>query len=188
MFRKPLIVLVALAALVAVPSAASSSSLRGVVVKVDSAASLLAVARENGQVELLRTRAAAAAHVGQRVQAETRRLRGGERAVERLRLLGDASQARLKGVVRAVSGQAFELDAGQVVLRVGLGTRAAPHLGARVDMIVVFAGGALVLSRMNEIELEDEDELEDVCEDDHDDDEDGGRNRGPGAGGGSGRG
>jgi uncharacterized membrane protein YgcG len=203
MNRKLLLALVvSLVALVVVPGAASSSRLRGVVVKVDRAASTLAVARENGRVVVVKTSLASSATLGLRVDVHH----------GRIATLGHATSTRLRGVVARVSGTTVELAANGVHLDLDRGTVTRRlSLRARVDLVVLI-GDHLTIARVREVEIENDEDVDEHAveiEDDDDrpaaDDQHGGRgddgrddgdrggNRGPGggsggdSGGGSGR-
>jgi hypothetical protein len=131
------------------------------------------------------------------VQIDGRREQDGALVPDRTRLLGDARSTRLRGTVHAASGGSITLAAGGVLLSIDLATHEPLSVGARVDLAVGFAGRQLVLARVDEVEIEQEEADDDddgVVEHEHEDqgDDHGGGDdhsgRGGGADGGGGRG
>jgi len=139
---KRLAVLSFAAAALVVPSGALAS---GVVVKVQRAAHLVAVAQPTKQVRLVHTALAAKLHVGQRVALTARTLRNGTLAASRVRVLGRVRTAQFRGLLLARDSRRFVVSAGGAVIAVRHGADdRAPKPGTTVDVTVtVGAAGDL---------------------------------------------
>lgn len=147
MLKKALL-LAALAA-VAVPGTAAARS--GVVVKVDRASALTAVAGAHGSVALVH--GSATAKLGQKVSFRARTLRNGTLATTGFQVVGRAKRVHVRGVVLAHRTGAYLLSAQGAVLRIGLHAGArrtqsardsgAPPVGSSVDVTVSVAGDEL---------------------------------------------
>ena len=118
--------LVAVAALAA-PGTAAAARERGVVVKVDRQAHLVAVAERGGSVVRVHTPRALAKpfRIGQRLSFAARQLRNGTVAGSAFRVAGRASRLTIHGTVRAFNSrkQTITLSAGGATLRMKLAAR-----------------------------------------------------------------
>ncbi|MFL5954058.1 MAG: hypothetical protein ACJ76I_08120 [Gaiellaceae bacterium] len=135
--KRLLISLVAVAALAA-PSAALAG---GVVLKVQRASHLVAVAQAGKKVELVHTAAAARLHVGQRVALSARTLRNGTLAARAIRVVGRAHTVRFRGLLLAKSRTRLVVSAAGAVISLHRGGRttasagdSGPTPGATVDV------------------------------------------------------
>ncbi|HEX4525438.1 MAG TPA: hypothetical protein VH108_01700 [Gaiellaceae bacterium] len=115
---KRLIVLLAATAALLAPSAALAS---GVVLKVQRANHLVAIARTPSSVALVHT----SAHlvVGQRVALQARKLHNGTLAASSIKVLGRAHKVTFRGLLLAKSGSRFVISAGGAVIAVHRGGR-----------------------------------------------------------------
>ena len=133
------LVLVALAAAaLLVPSTALAS---GVVLKVQKATHLVAVARTGKAVVLVHSSAATRLHVGQRVALSGRTLRNGTLAASSVRVVGRAHTVRFRGLLLAKSRARLVVSAGGAVISVKRGARttssardSGPQVGTVVDV------------------------------------------------------
>ena len=120
---KKLSLLVAVAALAA-PGTAAAAHERGVVVKVDRQAHLVAVAERGGSVVRVHTPRALSKpfRIGQRLSFAARQLRNGTVAGSAFRVAGRASRLTIHGTVRAFNSrkQTITLSAGGATLRMKL--------------------------------------------------------------------
>src|SRR5947199_4530601 len=91
---KRLAVLLIVAAALLAPSAAFAS---GVVLKVQRATHLVAVARANHKVALVHTNAASRLNVGERVNMTARTLANGTLAASTMKVVGHADKVRFNG-------------------------------------------------------------------------------------------
>ena len=130
---KKLLLPVAVAALAA-PSTAAATRQRGIVVKVDVNAHVVAVAQKAGHVVRVHApatrfdRIGTRFHVGQRLSFTARKLRNGTLAGSDFRVRGHASRVRVHGIVRAYDARSrrITLATGGTLLRMHLarpGTR-----------------------------------------------------------------
>ena len=123
---KKLSLLVAVAALAA-PGTAAAARERGVVVKVDRQAHLVAVAERGGSVVRVHTPRALSKpfRIGQRLSFAARQLRNGTVAGSAFRVAGRASRLTIHGTVRAFNSrkQTITLSAGGATLRMKLAAR-----------------------------------------------------------------
>jgi uncharacterized membrane protein YgcG len=134
---KRLILLAVTAAAFLAPSAALAS---GVVLKVQPARHLVAVARTPTRVALVHTNARL--HVGQRVALQARTLRNGTLAASRVTVLGRARTVKFRGLVLARSATRLVVSANGAVIALHRGARSTssardddgPRLGSTVDV------------------------------------------------------
>jgi uncharacterized membrane protein YgcG len=133
---KRLILLSVAAAAFLAPSAALAS---GVVLKVQPARHLVAVARTPTRVALVHT--TARLHVGQRVALTARKLRNGTLAASRVRVVGRARTVKFRGLVLARTTSRLVLSANGAVIAVHRGSRSTssarddePRVGSTVDV------------------------------------------------------
>lgn len=133
---KRLILLSAAAAAFLAPSAALAS---GVVLKVQPARHLVAVARTPTRVALVHT--TARLRVGQRVALTARKLRNGTLAASRIRVVGRARTVKFRGLVLARSTSRLVVSANGAVIGVHRGSRSTssarddePRIGSTVDV------------------------------------------------------
>lgn len=142
MLKKTLIVAAVAAA--AVPGTAAAQ--RGVVVKVDRASALTAVAGARGSVALVHTKARV--HVGQRVSYRGRALRNGTFAGTAVKVVGRAKSVRVTGIVLAHRRGGYLLSAHGAVLRVNAHARRTtasasdsglPKVGSEVSVTATFS-------------------------------------------------
>src|SRR5882672_8798479 len=117
---KRLIVLVVAAAALLVPSAAFAS---GVVLKVQPASHLVAVASSRTHVALVHTADASKLHVGQRVTVSSRKLGNGTLRASTIRVVGRAHVVRFRGLLLAKSSSRFVVSAGGAVVTLHRGSR-----------------------------------------------------------------
>ena len=115
---KRLIVLLVATTALLVPSAALASD---VVLKVQRATHLVAVARTPSSVVLVHTSAKLA--VGQRVGLRARALRNGTLAASSIKVLGRAHKVRFRGLLLSKSGSKLMVSAGGAVITVNRGGR-----------------------------------------------------------------
>jgi uncharacterized membrane protein YgcG len=115
---KRLIVLLAVASTLLAPSAALAS---GVVLKVQKATHLVAIARSPSSVALVHTSARLA--VGQRVNLRARRLSNGTLAASSVRVVGRARKVTFRGLLLAKSGSKLVVSAGGAVIALNRGGR-----------------------------------------------------------------
>lgn len=130
MKRCVLAILVVLA--LAAPAGALAS---GVVLKVQPARHLIAVARTPTSVKLVHTAAAPRLHVGQRVELHARMLRNGTLAASKVEIRGRARSVRFRGLLLSVApaGRAIVSAGGAaIVLKGHSPTTVAP--GSIVDV------------------------------------------------------
>jgi hypothetical protein len=135
---KRLIMLVAVTAALAGPSSAFAS---GVVLKVQRATHLVAVARTPTHVALVHTAAVSRLHVGQRVALTARTLRNGTLAASSVRVVGRAHAVRFRGLLLAKSRTRLVISAGGAVVSVARASRttasardSGPVTGTQVDV------------------------------------------------------
>lgn len=166
--RKLVLPLLAAAALAA-PALASAAPATGVVLKVDRKAGRIAVADAAGKVSLVHLRAGVAVKVGRRVRLDLRGLRNGTFAASRVRVLGVARTAHVRGYVVAVHARrSFTLAAQGAVLTLHRGSTPAarghalrtiqartdggPAVGSQVDATVTAgADGRLDATQVTEV-------------------------------------
>ncbi len=115
---KRLIVLLATTAALLAPSAALASN---VVLKVQRANHLVAVARTPSSVALVHTSARLA--VGQRVALQTRKLRNGTFAASSIKVLGRTGKVTFRGLLLSKSGTKLVVSAGGAVIALHRGGR-----------------------------------------------------------------
>ena len=115
--KRLIVLLIATAALLA-PSAALAS---GIVLKVQRATHLVAVARTPSSVALVHTSAKLA--VGQRVALNARTLRNGTLAASSVKVLGRARKVSFRGLLLSKSGSKLIVSAGGAVIAVNRGGR-----------------------------------------------------------------
>ena len=136
---KRLVVLVVAATALLVPSAALAS---GVVLKVQRATHLVAVARTKTSVALVHTNAASRLHVGQRVAMSAKTLRNGTLAASQLRVVGRSRTVRFRGLLLQKTRSKLVVSAGGAVITLRRGGRATasaaddhgPKPGTTVDV------------------------------------------------------
>lgn len=116
---KRLIILFVTAAALLAPSAALAS---GVVLKVQPASHLAAIAQTQTRVALVHTSAKLA--VGQRVAMSARTLRNGTLAASSVKVLGRAHAVKFRGLLLARSGSKLVVSAGGAVITLHRGGRA----------------------------------------------------------------
>ena len=119
--KRVLVVAIALAGLMALPSAAAAVSWKGTVVAKDRARDAVVTVSANGVARTLRTRPAQLRklRVGQRVKVQAKRRADGTFAAKRLRVLGRTGNVRVRAVVvRSEKGRVL-LSAGGSVFAVG---------------------------------------------------------------------
>lgn len=119
--KRLLIVAIAATAFV-VPSTALAS---GVVLKVDRAAHLVAVAQTKTKVALVHTTAAAKLHVGQRVAMKARALRNGTYSSSSVRVVGHASRVTFRGLLLKKTSTRYVVSAGGAVIALRRGRTTA---------------------------------------------------------------
>lgn len=117
--KRLIVLLVATAALLA-PSAALAS---GVVLKVQRATHLVAVARTPSSVALVHTSAKLA--VGQRVALQARTLHNGTLAASSVKVLGRAHKVTFRGLLLAKTGSKLVVSAGGAVITLHRGRTTA---------------------------------------------------------------
>ena len=117
---KRLIVFLAVAAALLAPSAALAS---GVVLKVQKASHLVAVARTPSNVVLVHTSARLV--VGQRVALQARKLHNGTLAASSIKVLGRAHRVTFRGLVLSRSGGRLMVSAGGAVIALNRGRTTA---------------------------------------------------------------
>jgi uncharacterized membrane protein YgcG len=135
------------AALVA-PAGALAS---GVVLKVQPARHLIAVARTSSSVALVHTTSASRLRVGQRVELKAHSLRNGTLAASGVTVLGRVHKVHFRGIVLGRSHGKLAVSAGGAVIMVRLSTRStasardsSPPMGSQVGVTAtVGAGGEL---------------------------------------------
>lgn len=137
--KKSLLVLPVLAALAA-PGVASAA--RGVVVKVDRASKVAAVAQTRGQVALVHAGNLAGAKVGSRVSFTGRTLANGTLATSSVRVLGHAKRVHVRGVVVARRHNGFVLSAHGALLKITK-ARAARSTASANDTTVPPVGSSV---------------------------------------------
>jgi len=115
---KRLMIMLAAAAVLAVPSTALAS---GVVLKVQPRSHLVAVTRTPTRVALVHTTARLS--VGQRIAVQARTLRNGTLAASSVKVLGRAHVVRFRGLVLASSRGRLVVSAGGAVITMHRGTR-----------------------------------------------------------------
>lgn len=115
---KRLIVLLVTAVALLAPSAALAS---GVVLKVQRATHLVAVARTPSSVALVHTSARLA--VGQRIAFQGRTLRNGTMAASSIQVLGRAQKVTFRGLVLSRSSSRLLVSAGGAVIALHRGAR-----------------------------------------------------------------
>lgn len=157
MQRRTAALVVAAASLV-LPGSALAAQKRGTVVKVDRPARLVAVAGASGHVALVHATAAQKFRLGQRVAFSARKLRNGSFAGSRVRVLGVARRAHVRGVVLARSSRSFALSAHGAVLRIharagvrhpaGAG-ESGPPVGSSVDVSVELGENGLTADKVD---------------------------------------
>lgn len=135
---KRLVLAALVAAALLVPSTALAS---GVVLKVQKATHLVAVARTSTHVTLVHSAAASKLRVGQRVALTGRTLRNGTLAASSLRVVGHARTVHFRGLLLAKSHSRLVVSAGGAVISVRRGARttssardSAPPTGTVVDV------------------------------------------------------
>jgi hypothetical protein len=122
---------IAVAALAA-PAGALAS---GVVLKVQRATHLVAVAQSNTKVALVHTGAAARLHVGQRVAVTGRTLANGTVAAARVRVVGHTHVVRFRGLLLAKDRGHMVVSAGGAAIAVDVSPDDhAPKPGTTVDV------------------------------------------------------
>ncbi|HST16599.1 MAG TPA: hypothetical protein VLK36_02950 [Gaiellaceae bacterium] len=127
-----------LAALAVVALAAPAGALAsGVVLKVQPARHMIAVARTPTSVQLVHTNAARRLHVGQRVDLHARTLRDGTLAASRVEIRGHAESVRFRAQVVSVTPDRLVVSAGGAVIVLDGHSPAALAPGSTVDVIAV---------------------------------------------------
>jgi hypothetical protein len=153
----------AVAAALALPGIASAGIARGVVVKIDRAPALVAVAQANGRVSLLHVRAGKNLHVGSRIAFTARVRRDGTLATTGVRVVGRAGATRVRGIVLAWRQRTLVISARGAILRVkaakgvrGLASAAsrAPKVGAEVQVRLDLRQGALTARGVSVVNAE----------------------------------
>jgi hypothetical protein len=123
----------------------------GVVLKVQPARHLVAVARTPSNVAIVHTAAASRLHVGQRVDVKARSLRNGTLEASTVTVIGHTRKVSFHGVVLARSHGKLAVSAGGAVITVRMGSRStasardsSPATGSQVGVTAtVGAGGEL---------------------------------------------
>lgn len=130
-------------AAVAVPGTAAARD--GVVVKVDRAHALTAVAGAHGSVALVHANASAG--IGARVRFQARTLGNGTLAAPALRVVGSAKRVHVRGVVLAHRAGGYVLSAHGAVLPIRVLQTAkdsgTPTVGSSVDVTATIADDQL---------------------------------------------
>lgn len=154
-----LVAVAVVAVVVALPATAGAATVTGTVVAKDVKRGTLATAGRGGAVTTLRTRAVRRYRVGQRVVASAAARGDGTYAASRIRSVGRAKRARVRGaVVRAARG-GYLVSAGSSTFAISRRTRmavaAAAASGPRPGDVVVadvkLADGALTAERLREV-------------------------------------
>lgn len=142
---KRLVLLVLAAGALLVPSAALAS---GVVIKVQRASHLVAVAQSKTKVSLVHTSSAAKLHVGQRVSMTARKLRNGTFSASNMRVVGRTHVVRFRGLLLAKSSGRYVVSAGGAVIALKRGGRTTasaadggPAPGTTVDVTATVGTG-----------------------------------------------
>ena len=135
---KRLVLLAVAAAVLLVPSTALAS---GVVLKVQKATHLVAVAQSPTRVALVHTTAATRLHVGQRVALSGRTLKNGTLAASGVRVVGRAHSVRFRALVLKRTSGRLVVSANGAVISLKRGGRAlssardsGPQPGVTVDV------------------------------------------------------
>src|SRR5438067_9710153 len=135
--KRPILLLVTAAALL-VPSTALAS---GVVLKVQRASHLVAVAHTAKKVSLVHTGAKLA--VGQRVAMTARTLRNGTLAASSIKVVGRAHTVRFRGLLLKRTATSLIVSAGGAVISLHRGARTTasardggPRTGSTIDVTV----------------------------------------------------
>ena len=123
----------------------------GVVLKVQPARHLVAVARTPSNVALIHTAAASRLHVGQRVDVKARSLRNGTLEASTVTVVGHTRKVSFHGVVLGRSHGKLAVSAGGAVITLRMGSRStasardsSPATGSQVGVTAtVGAGGEL---------------------------------------------
>ena len=123
----------------------------GVVLKVQPARHLVAVARTPSNVALVHTAAASRLHVGQRVDLKARSLRNGTLEASSVAVVGHTQKVSFHGVVLGRSHGQLAVSAGGAVINVRMSTRStasardsSPATGSQVGVTAtVGASGEL---------------------------------------------
>lgn len=123
----------------------------GVVLKVQPARHLVAVARTPSNVALVHTAAASRLHVGQRVDLKARSLRNGTLEASSVAVVGHARKVSFHGIVLGRSHGKLTVSAGGAVISVRMSTRStasardsSPATGSQVGVTAsVGASGEL---------------------------------------------
>ncbi len=148
-------VLLFLGAALAAPGTASAA--RGVVVKVDRAQKLIAVAQARGRVALVHAAPARSVKVGRRVAFAGRALANGTLAGSSFRVVGRAHSVRVRGVVVARHGSRFSLAARGAVLTVRKARAARSTQSARDSGLPAVGSEVSVQLGLDDDELDAED-------------------------------
>jgi hypothetical protein len=119
---KRLLLLTIAAAAFVVPSTALAG---GVVLKVDRAAHLVAVAQTKTKVALVHTSAASKLHVGQRVAMQARALRNGTYSAAGVRVVGRASKVSFRALLLEKTSTRYVVTAGGAVIALHRGRSTA---------------------------------------------------------------
>jgi uncharacterized membrane protein YgcG len=142
--KRSLVFVVALAALAA-PAGALAS---GVVIKVQPARHLVAVARTPSSVALVHTQAASKLKVGQRIDITARTLRNGTLAASHVSVLGRSHKVHFRGMLLARSHSKAVVSAGGAVISLRMSSRSTasardttppPAPGSQVDVTATVA-------------------------------------------------
>lgn len=151
MSKKPLLLLVSTAALLALPGVAQAARMHGVVVKVDRQSRSIAVAQARGRVALVHGASPQALRLGSRVTLTARRLANGSYAGAQIAATGASKRTNVRGIVLRRSANGFALSASGAVLsirmrssfRMTASALSGPPVGSRVDVDVEIGSGAL---------------------------------------------
>lgn len=119
---KRLLILTIAAAAFVVPSTALAG---GVVLKVDRAAHLVAVAQTKTKVALVHTSAASRLHVGQRVALQARALRNGTYSATGVRVVGRAARVSFRALLLKKTATSYVVSAGGAVIALRRGRSTA---------------------------------------------------------------
>ena len=136
--RRLIIALAAVAAF-ALPSTAIAG---GVVLKVQPASHIVAVAGSATRVSIVHTTAAARLHVGQRIAVSARKLGNGTLRASNVRVVGRAHTVRFRGLLLAKSSTRLVVSAGGAVITLHRGSRSTssardsgPPVGSTVGVL-----------------------------------------------------
>jgi len=131
----------ALAVLAVIALAAPAGALAsGVVLKVQPARHLIAVARTPAGVQLVHTKAAGRLHVGQRVDLHARTLRDGTLAASKVEIRGRAQRVKFRAQVVSVAPDHLVVSAGGAMIVLNGHPPVALAPGSTVEVVAAVGG------------------------------------------------